>query len=109
MPYLKFIKIQKSMKSVFISFDQAFHEQILHILNYNNIRGFTRWENVHGRGTKTGEPHYGSHAWPSLNSAIMTVIPDEKVKPLLEELKALDATSELMGLRAFVWHIEDGI
>jgi nitrogen regulatory protein PII len=97
------------MKSVFISFDQAYYEQILHILNYSNIRGFTRWDNVQGRGSKTGEAHYGSHAWPSLNGAIMTVIPDEKVKPLLEELKALDATSELMGLRAFVWNIEDGI
>jgi hypothetical protein len=39
----------------------------------------------------------------------MTVIPDEKVKPLLEELKALDATSELMGLRAFVWAVEESI
>ena len=97
------------MKSIFISFDQAYYEQILHILNSNNVRGFTRWDNVQGRGSKTGEPHYGSHAWPSLNSAILTVVPDEKVKTLLEELKALDATSELMGLRAFVWSVEESI
>ncbi len=97
------------MKSVFISFDQAYYEQVLHILNYNHLRGFTRWDNVQGRGSQTGEPHYGSHAWPSLNSAILTVIPDEKVKPLLEDLKALDATSALMGLRAFVWNVEDAI
>ncbi len=97
------------MKSVFISFDQAYYEQVLHILNYNHIRGFTRWDNVQGRGSETGEPHYGSHAWPSLNSAILTVIPDEKVKQLLEELKALDATSKLMGLRAFVWNVEESI
>ncbi|NCB68122.1 MAG: hypothetical protein EOM47_04670 [Bacteroidia bacterium] len=97
------------MKSIFISFDQAYYDQILHILNYNNVRGFTRWDNVQGRGSKTGEPHYGSHAWPSLNSAIMTVVPDEKVKTLLEELKALDDTSELMGLRAFVWAVEESI
>lgn len=97
------------MKSVFISFDQAYYEQVLHILNYNHLRGFTRWDNVQGRGSQTGEPHYGTHAWPSLNSAILTVVPDEKVKPLLEDLKALDATSELMGLRAFVWNIEEAI
>ena len=97
------------MKSVFISFDQAYYEQILHILNYNNIRGFTRWDNVQGRGSQTGEPHYGTHAWPSLNSAILTIVSDDKVKPLLEDLKALDATSKLMGLRAFVWNVEDSI
>lgn len=97
------------MKSVFISFDQAYYEQILHILNYNNIRGFTRWDNVQGRGSQTGEPHYGTHAWSSLNSAILTVVPDDKVKPLLEDLKALDATSKLMGLRAFVWNVEESI
>ena len=51
----------------------------------------------------------GSHAWPSLNDAIITVVDDAKVKPLLDELKALDATSELMGIRAFVWNVEDGI
>lgn len=97
------------MKSVFIAFDQAYYEQILSILNYAHIKGFTRWEQVQGRGSKTGEPHYGTHAWPSLNSSILTVIDDAKVKPLLEELKALDQTSDLMGLRAFVWNIEDGI
>jgi nitrogen regulatory protein PII len=97
------------MKSVFISFDQAYYEQVLHILNYNHLRGFTRWDNVQGRGSQTGEPHYGTHAWPSLNSAILTVVPDDKVKPLLEDLKALDATSKLMGLRAFVWNIEESI
>lgn len=62
-----------------------------------------------GRGSKTGEPHYGTHAWPSLNGAILTVVPDEKVKPILEDLKALDATSDVMGIRAFVWNIEDGM
>lgn len=94
------------MKSIFIAFDQAYYEQVLSILRGNNVRGFTGWEQVMGRGSKTGEPHLGSHAWPSLNSSIMTIVEDEKVDNLLEDLKALDATSELMGLRAFVWNIE---
>jgi len=97
------------MKSIFIAYDQAYHDQVVTILNYNHVRGFTCWDSVQGRGSKTGEPHFGSHAWPSLNSAIMTVVEDEKVKPILKDLKALDDTSKLMGLRAFVWNIEDGI
>lgn len=98
------------MKAIFISLDQAFYDQILAILNNNyHVRGFTSWEQVLGRGSKTGDPHYGSHAWPSLNSAILTIVSDEKVKPILEDLKALDATSDVMGIRAFVWNIEDGM
>ncbi|MFA6999055.1 MAG: PG0541 family transporter-associated protein [Victivallaceae bacterium] len=97
------------MKSIFITFDQAYYEQIMSILRDNNIRGFTGWTEVQGRGSKTGDPHLGSHAWPSLNSAIITIVEDKKVKQILEDLKALDQTSELMGLRAFVWNIEDMI
>jgi len=37
------------------------------------------------------------------------VVDDEKVKSILEDLRALDATSERMGIRAFVWNIEDGM
>ncbi len=97
------------MKSIFIAFDQAYYEQILDILRANNVRGFTGWEAVLGRGTKTGEPHYGSHAWPSQNSSILTIVDKEKVKNILADLRLLDATSDTMGIRAFVWNIEDGM
>jgi len=97
------------MKSIFISFDQAYNEQVQTILSINHVRGFSGWESVIGRGTKTGEPHFGTHAWPSLNTAIITVVEDEKVKPILDDLRVLDKTSERMGIRAFVWNIEDGI
>lgn len=97
------------MKSIFIAFDQAYYEQILPILSINHVRGFTRWEEVQGRGSKTGQPHYGSHAWPTLNSSILSVVEDEKVKPILDDLRALNATSDQMGIRAFVWNVEDGM
>ena len=97
------------MKSIFIAFDQAYYEQIISLLNSNHVRGFTEWESVKGKGSKTGEPHFGSHAWPGQNSALITIVDDEKVKPILKDLQALDATSKLMGLRAFVWNIEDSI
>ncbi|MEI8087145.1 MAG: PG0541 family transporter-associated protein [Paludibacter sp.] len=97
------------MKSIFISFDQAYYEQVQTVLTLNHVRGFSGWESVIGRGTKTGEPHYGTHAWPSLNTAIITVVEDEKVKPILDDLRTLDKTSERMGIRAFVWNIEDGM
>jgi hypothetical protein len=97
------------MKSIFITFDQAYYDQILLVLSTNHVRGFTGWEAVIGRGSKTGEPHYGTHAWPSLNTSIITVVEDEKVKRILDDLRTLDGTSERMGIRAFVWNIEDGM
>lgn len=92
-----------------ITFDQAYNERIVELLDRLNCRGFTRWEQVQGRGTKKGEPHYGSHAWPSMCSAIMTVVDDHKVQPLLDKLHEMDQETEMLGLRAFVWNVEQSI
>lgn len=97
------------MKAVFISFYQAFYEEVLDVLDAQEIRGFTSWNDVQGRGTYTGEPHYGTHAWPTVNSAVLTVIADEKVKPLIEALRKLDESAEQQGLRAFVFSAEDAM
>ena len=97
------------MKAIFISFNQAYYEMILSIMDRNNSRGFTYWEEVQGRGSKNGEPHYGSHAWPTLNSAILAMVPDEKVDPFLDLLHKMDLQTEAQGLRAFVWNIEKSI
>jgi hypothetical protein len=42
-------------------------------------------------------------------SAIMTVVDDARVEPLLKALHALDKETEMLGLRAFVWNIEQSI
>ena len=97
------------MKSVLITFDQAYYERIIALLDRQSCRGFTYLDKVQCRGSKTGEPHFGSHAWPSMNSAIITVIDDEKVDSLLDALHKMDLQTEQLGLRAFVWNIERAI
>lgn len=97
------------MKSILITFDQAHYERIVTLLEKSNCRGYTSWPQVQGRGSRTGEPHYGSHAWPSMNSAIITMVEDHRVGPLLEALRAIDNESPKLGLRAFVWQIEEQI
>lgn len=97
------------MKAIFIAYDQAHHEAVLEILTNSNCRGFTNFGTVQGRGSHTGEPHYGSHAWPSLASAIITIVEDEKADHLLEKLHALDSTRPKLGLRAFLWDVEKSI
>ena len=98
------------MKSIMITFDQAYNERIVELLDRMNCRGFTRWEQVQGRGSKTGEPHYGSHAWPSMCSAIMTVVDDHKVQPLLDKLHEIgsgnrDARSACLCLERGTVHL----
>ena len=93
------------MQAIFIAFDQAHREAVLEILEKNNCRGFTSFGETQGRGTKTGEPHFGSHAWPSLGSAILSIVEDSKVETVLERLKALDESKPRLGLRAFVWPV----
>lgn len=95
------------MKAVFISFYQAFYDEVMAVLEKNEIRGFTFWNEVQGRGSVDGEPHYGSHAWPTLNSAILAFMVNAKVEPLLKDLHELDLTAEQQGLRAFVWNAEE--
>ena len=93
------------MQAIFISYDQAHHQAIIEILDKLSCRGFTAFGNVQGRGSVKGEPHYGSHAWPSLAQAMFTFVEDEKAPTLLERLKALDESKPRLGLRAFQWPI----
>ncbi|MDD2513083.1 MAG: hypothetical protein PHS71_07525 [Proteiniphilum sp.] len=97
------------MKAVMIILDQAHYDIIVDKLERLNIRGFTSWKEVYGRGSSDGIPHYGSHAWPSVNNAILTVVEDDQVEGLLTYLRELDNESANLGLRAFVWNIDDGI
>lgn len=97
------------MKSVFIVFNQANTERIEFMLDELGIRGFTFFEQVQGRGTKTGEPRRGTHTWPEMNSAVITIVPEENVSSLLSAIKKLDLRNKEIGVRAFVWDIEQTV
>ena len=70
------------------------------------VRGFTMWQDIAGRGSETGEPHLGSHAWPTMNNAILTFVEDDKVDDVLGKIRAMDEETPDLGLRAFVWNVE---
>ena len=81
------------MKAVFLSYNQALTDRVNAILDEQGIRGFTKWALTEGRGSVDGEPHYGTHAWPSMNASILAIV---------------DAATRMQGARAFVWNIESG-
>lgn len=94
------------MKAVFISYNQSLTEKLRDLLNELSIRGYTQWNGLTGRGSVSGDYHEGTHTWPELNNAYLTVVADEIVPVLLERLKKLDHEKEDEGIRAFVWNVE---
>ena len=44
-----------------------------------------------------------------MNSAIIAVVEDKQVEPLLKRLKRYDDDNPMLGLRAFVWNCEQSI
>lgn len=95
------------MKAVFISYNQAHDEAIKVVMEKLFIKGYTMWEQVTGTGSKDGEPHLGSHAWPTLNSALISFMDDDAAKKLKKNLEELDAQKERLGLRVFIWSIDN--
>ena len=94
------------MKAVFITYNQVITDKVDEILDSLLIRGYTQWVGVKGRGSEKGDPHMGSHTWPALNSAILSIIDEEKVDPLLLKIDELNREVEQQGIRAFVWDVE---
>lgn len=97
------------MQAILITYDQAHHEAVIEALDKLLCRGFTSFGTVQGRGSLNGEPHYGTHAWPSLATALITIVDDDRVDPLLARLKAIDEEKPRLGLRAFAWQISKSI
>ncbi len=97
------------MKAIFISYNQALTDRINDMLDRLEVRGFTRWDTTYGRGSFDGEPHYGTHAWPSMNTSVLAIVEDEKVEPVLESLRKIDAVTKQQGSRAFVWNVEQAM
>ena len=94
------------MKAILISYNQAYYDDIAKVLNDHGVKGYTEWDEIKGHGSETGEPHLGTHAWPTLNNAVITVVPAEVVDGILHTLRETDQKAPGLGLRAFVWNIE---
>ena len=97
------------MKAILIVFNQANTERVEFMLDKLGIRGFTWLSDVKGRGSETGEPRMGTHTWPEMNSAVITIVGEEMVERLLKAVKKLDEINKEVGVRAFTWNIDQTI
>lgn len=94
------------MKAIMIIYNQALTEKVEFMLEKLSLKGYTQWPLVLGAGTNTGEPRLGTHTWPEMNSATLTVVEDNMADVVLEKVKKMDAINNEVGVRAFVWNIE---
>ena len=97
------------MKAVFVVCNQSMFDAGQDIMKSMGLRGFTGWEELMGCGSRNGEPHLGSHAWPTMNSALIAVMEDDKAAEYMQRLKQLDVENDQQGLRAFAWPVSDMI
>ena len=95
------------MKALFVACDQAMYDSVMQLMDELAVRGFTGWEELIGRGSATGDPHLGSHAWPAMISALIAMVEDEKAAEFLARLRKLDEENPNQGLRAFAWNVSD--
>ncbi|TXK47573.1 hypothetical protein FVR03_09275 [Pontibacter qinzhouensis] len=89
-----------------IIFKQALSEDIVELLDELEIRGFTKFTDLQYRGNFQGELRMGTHTWPALNNAMLTVTKEAKAADLISRLQGLDRASEEQGLKAFRWEVE---
>ena len=94
------------MKAVFIVYNQSQTEKVEYLFEKLDIRGFTRWTDLTGRGSVDGLPHMNTHTWPEQNAASLAVVEEEAVASILEGVKRLDEVNKDVGIRAFVWNVE---
>jgi len=93
------------MKAIMIIYNQAHTERIEYLLDKLGIKGYTLWENVQGRGSSTGVPHLGTHAWPEINKSVLTIVEDNLVDQVFDKIRKIDSINEEVGIRAFVWDV----
>ena len=93
------------MKAIFLACNQALYVEVQQKMAELGVRGYTSWEEVTGCGMSTGEPHLGDAVWPTLNSAIISIVDDEKADALLAAVRQLDEENPKLGLRAFWWSV----
>lgn len=94
------------MKAVFLSYNQALTDRVNAILDEQGVRGFTRWALTEGRGSFDGRTPL-RHACLAVDERFAhAIVDDEKVAPLMEAFREMDAATKMQGSRAFVWNIE---
>jgi nitrogen regulatory protein PII len=100
------------MKLVLLVFNFIYDEPVRAMIEQHRIPGFTEVPKVFGTG-ESGK-RFGTHAFPGQDTMLLTVVPDEQVSPLLEEITQFkrglaDRAKRHGGIKAFVLPVEQTV
>ena len=93
------------MKLVLVTYGADVESKVNDLLSRREIKNYTKWTNVQGRGT-SGGPHLGNDIWPKLNNVLAIVLEDEKVEPFVSGIRTMRANLSTEGVKAFVLNVE---
>lgn len=97
------------MKAIIVVYNQAYNQEIAELLESLGQRGYTVWQEVGGRGSEGGQPHLGSHAWPTQNHALLSVVEDALAVRIMDSLRQTDRGNPDLGLRAWSLPVDDAL
>jgi nitrogen regulatory protein PII len=97
------------MKLVLIVFNFIYDEPVRAIIERLGIPGFTEVHRVFGTG-ESGK-RFGTHAFPGHDTMLLTVLPEDQVPALIEEITRFkrglaDRARRHGGIKAFVLPVE---
>jgi len=97
------------MKLVLIIFNFIYDEPVRAMIERLRIPGFTEVPKVYGTG-ESGK-RFGTHAFPGNDTMLLTVVPEEQLPALLDEIARFkrglaDRSKRHGGLKAFVLPVE---
>ena len=91
------------MKLLMIIVETSCIEEIEVLLRQNGVEGYTEIPKVRGFG-ETG-PRLGSSAYPKTSSVVFTVVPEEKVGRIVEDIRC-QCDRCLEDMKVFAWEAE---
>ncbi len=94
------------MKLVMICYNEAIDDEVTELLGQADVKGYTKWTKVLGKGQTSG-PHLYSHIWPKANNVLITVLPEEIATTIFKRVRQMRKKLGPEGLKAFMWEIEN--
>jgi hypothetical protein len=92
------------MKLLMIIVESIHKEELEVLLNRNRVIGYTEIPQVHGVGSSG--VRMGSRAFPHTSSLFFTVVPDEQVQSLREDITNY-CEACLKRMKMIVWSVEE--
>jgi len=94
------------MKAVLIVHNAAIEQEVDEVLESMSIDSYTKFPSILGKG-RASEPHLNTDIWPGINCGTFVVVEEAQAKELMEKVRLMREKWASVGIKAFMWEIED--